>query len=82
MAAYDPHLVRPPGRPLTAHDDEPLDLLTWRETGRDAGAVEGALMANRGLARTADALAGGREVFMPDRALQPQPGAPLVQLWD
>lgn len=75
--------ARPPGRVLVAHDDEPVDLVTWRETGRDVGACEAALDANPGLARVGDAAPGGTAIFLPDTALADRPlAAPLVQLWD
>lgn len=79
----NPHLPSPraSGRTLVANDDEPIDLLTWRKTGRDVGAVEAVLQANPGLARTAAALPDQTQVFLPDSAAAPKPLADLVQFW-
>lgn len=66
---------------IRANQNEPLDALVWRATGRGAGVVEAVLAANPGLALVAQALPEGRAVIIPGDALAPAT-QPLVQLWD
>lgn len=68
------------GRTLTAHQDEPLDALLWRELGR-SDALEAVLDANPGLAPFAAALPEGHQVLVPVAA-QAVRTQTLIQLWD
>lgn len=65
---------------VTAHADEPLDLLVWRALGTYPGTVETTLDANPGLARLGPALPEGTIVTIP-LPVAPTQVAPLVQLW-
>ena len=69
------------GQAVAAHQDEALDALVWRATGRCAGALEAVLAANPGLASIGDALPEGAVVFIPAAAAEPA-SRPLIQLWD
>lgn len=70
-----------PGQTVTAHQDEALDALVWRATGRCVGALEAVLAANPGLAAAGAALPEGAVVFIPAAAVTPA-SRPLIQLWD
>ncbi|MBP6876543.1 MAG: tail protein X [Phenylobacterium sp.] len=67
-------------RNLTAHQDEPLDALLWRELGRSDG-LEAVLNANPGVAQLSTALPEGHQVLAPDAA-QAVRTQTLIQLWD
>lgn len=69
------------GQAVSAHQDEALDALVWRATGKCAGALEAVLAANPGLAAMGDALPEGAVVFIPAAAVEPV-SRPLIQLWD
>lgn len=68
------------GRPLTAHQDEPLDALLWRVLGR-TDALTAVLDANPGVAAFATCLPEGHQVLMPKAAVAARQ-QPLIQLWD
>lgn len=69
------------GQAVSAHQDEALDALVWRATGKCAGALEAVLAANPGLAAMGDVLPEGAVVFIPAAAVEPV-SRPLIQLWD
>ena len=71
----------PAGQAVAAHQDEALDSLVWRATGKCAGALETVLAANPGLAAMGEALPEGAVVLIPAAATAPVT-QPLIQLWD
>lgn len=67
---------------LTAHQDDTLDALIYRQFGKTEGLVEIALEHNPGLAYT-PILAMGQMVEMPDQQASYTPiSTQTVQLWD
>ena len=67
-----------------AQQNDTLDALLWRHTGRTAGITEAVLLANPGLADLGSVLLHGTVVDIPDTALAAPASAhqPLIQLWD
>lgn len=67
-----------------AQQNDTLDALLWRHTGRTAGLTEATLLANPGLADLGAVLPHGTAVEIPDDALAAPTTAdqPLIQLWD
>lgn len=67
---------------LTAHQDDTLDALIYRQFGKTEGLVEIALEHNPALAYT-PILTMGQRVEMPDRQASYTPiSTKTVQLWD
>ncbi len=64
---------------VTSSNDA-LDLICARHYGRQAGAVEQVLEANRGIAAVAHRLPSGLEIVLPD--IVAGPGQQTVKLWD
>lgn len=67
---------------LTAHQDDTLDALIYRQFGKTEGLVEIALEHNPALAYT-PILAMGQRVEMPEKQTSYTPiSTQTVQLWD
>lgn len=62
-------------------DGDMLDDLCWRHYGRQSGAVEVVLEANRGLAELGPIYTTGTLIALPDLA-PPAASAGPVRLWD
>lgn len=67
---------------VTTIDEDMIDHLVWRETGRISGPLEIVLDANRHLAKYPPVLPAGVTVTLPDRALEAPPARPPVLLWE
>lgn len=61
-------------------DGDTLDWICWKHYGRQSGAVETVLEANRNLASLGPIYPAGVEILLPD--LIPSSTTSVVRLWD